>query len=223
MSRGPATRIAFFDVDRTVIRGATVSYAIRYFVGKGEMSLRHLARGAFYAALHHVNLLDYDSVFRQAVAPFVGMPEEEVIRISRECFESLVKGKIYADAVERIRGHVERGEPPVLISSGPRYIVYALRDHLRVPHAIASGPKVVAGRVTAEPDGDLCYKEGKLRRAREYSAERGISLDDCYFYSDSISDLPLLSAVGCPRVVNPDPLLRREARRRGWEVLRFER
>lgn len=60
-----------------------------------------------------------------------------------------------------------------------------------------------------------------ILRNYEYAADHRVALQDCYFYSDSISDLPLLAAVGYPRVVNPDLLLRREARRRGWEVLSF--
>lgn len=218
---GRQKSIAFFDVDKTLIREASVSYLIRYFVEKGEMSFKHLMRGGFYALLHYVNLLDYASVFRQSVAPFVGMQEEEIIRMSRECFESRVRAGIYSEAVRRIEEHQSRGELVVLLSSGPRYVVYALRDHLGLSAAIAVGPKVVAGRITDQLDGDFCYKEGKRRYAEAYAADHCVALQDCYFYSDSISDLPLLAAVGYPRVVNPDLLLRREARRRGWEVLSF--
>jgi phosphoserine phosphatase len=67
----------------------------------------------------------------------------------------------------------------------------------------------------------LCYGAGKVRRATNWASERGIDLASCYFYSDSLTDLPMLRAVGHPRVVSPDPRLKRTAQRMGWPILRW--
>jgi phosphoserine phosphatase len=66
--------------------------------------------------------------------------------------------------------------------------------------------------------GSLCFGAGKLGYAEAYARERGVSLSDCWFYTDSYSDLPVLERMGHPVMVNPDPRLRREAERRGWPV-----
>jgi phosphoserine phosphatase len=70
------------------------------------------------------------------------------------------------------------------------------------------------GAHTGRPVGTLCFGAGKLDYAEVYAGDRGVSLADCWFYTDSFSDLPVLERVGHPVVVNPDPRLRREAERR---------
>ncbi len=75
-----------------------------------------------------------------------------------------------------------------------------------------------SGAHTGRPVGTLCFGAGKLGYAEAYARDRGVSLADCWFYTDSFSDLPVLERVGHPVVVNPDPRLRREAERRGWPV-----
>jgi phosphoserine phosphatase len=65
----------------------------------------------------------------------------------------------------------------------------------------------------------FCYGPGKVQRAERWAAEHGVELEQSYFYTDSLSDLPMLERVGQPRIVNPDPRLRREANRRGWPIL----
>jgi HAD superfamily hydrolase (TIGR01490 family) len=221
--RGRAAGIAFFDVDGTVVRGATAVLAVRYLVARGRMSLLDLALGGAYACLHRINLMNYEAVLRRSVAPFVGMPEVEIDRLSCDCFDSCVKPRVYEQAAERVRHHRSRGDEVVLLSSGPRYLVNAVGGHLGVHHAVGSGPLVEDGKITDRFESVACHGEGKLVHARIYAVRLRVPLERCYFYSDSLSDLPLLGAVGHPRVVNPDPLLRLEARRRGWKVLRFRR
>src|SRR5262249_61938344 len=75
-----------------------------------------------------------------------------------------------------------------------------------------------AGAHTGRPVGRLCFGAGKLEYAEAYAQQRGVSLSDCWFYTDSYSDLPVLERLGHPVVVNPAPRLRREAERRGWPV-----
>ena len=77
------------------------------------------------------------------------------------------------------------------------------------------------GRFTGEAHHPICYGKGKLYWARRFAAEHEVDLGESFFYSDSVTDVPMLEIVGHPQVVNPDPLLRRIARQRGWQVLQL--
>jgi phosphoserine phosphatase len=89
---------------------------------------------------------------------------------------------------------------------------------LHIPHVLASDLEVKNGVFTGSPSLPLCYGEGKVTRATALLSQAGIHLQECVFYSDSVTDLPLLEAVGEPVAINPDPALKRVARRRGWRI-----
>jgi phosphoserine phosphatase len=93
-----------------------------------------------------------------------------------------------------------------------------LARELSIPHLVCSELEVREGELTGAFDRPLCYGRGKLQRAEALVLSLGGSMDRAAFYSDSITDLPLLEAVGHPVVVNPDARLRRIARRRGWPI-----
>ena len=90
---------------------------------------------------------------------------------------------------------------------------------LEIEHVLASRLQVVEGRFTGEPILPLCYGRGKIDRATRFAERHEISLPRSYFYTDSITDLPMLEQVGHQRIVDPDPRLRREAQQRGWELV----
>ena len=89
---------------------------------------------------------------------------------------------------------------------------------LGIDHVVCSELEVVDGRFTGQPVEPLCYGEGKITRARVLLDEYGIGFDKVSFFSDSITDLPLLAEVDVPVAVNPDRRLLRAARARGWQV-----
>ena len=96
-----------------------------------------------------------------------------------------------------------------------------LAELLGVPDLLCTELEVVDGRLTGRHIAPACAGAGKVVYAERYAAEHGVDLGRSYFYTDSYSDLPMLERVGCPRVVNPDPRLRRRARARGWEIERW--
>ena len=102
------------------------------------------------------------------------------------------------------------------------YAARPLAEELGIDHVVCTTLEVDAGgRFTGKPNKPLCYGRGKIELARRIAAETDVSLEEGCFYSDSITDLPLLEHVAEPVAVNPDARLRRIARQRGWRVERW--
>jgi len=117
-----------------------------------------------------------------------------------------------------VREHVENGNHVAIATSAVRQIAQPLAEHLSITNLVCSELEQRDGRLTGEFCAPLCYAEGKRQRARALATSLGTELRRATFYTDSITDAPLLEAVGTPVAVNPDARLRRLARRRGWRI-----
>ena len=120
----------------------------------------------------------------------------------------------------RVAAHRRAGHVVALLTSATRYLAEPLGADLGIDHLLVTQLVVREGRFTGEVVQPVCYGRGKVYWAERFAAEHGVDLDQSYFYTDSITDLPVLDRVGHPRVVHPDPRLRRLAQQRGWQVLR---
>src|SRR6266511_2586531 len=129
---------------------------------------------------------------------------------------------IYLEALDLMELHRALGRKVFIVSSSPEEVVRPLAEHLGQVEVIATRAEVVDGKYTGEIEF-YCYGEGKAARIRELADEQGIDRSGSYAYSDSITDLPMLEAVGNPVAVNPDRDLRREAEKRGWQIRDFRR
>ena len=110
------------------------------------------------------------------------------------------------------------GEPAVLLTSSSNYLGQLAVDALGLDGMLCNRFVVADGLYTGALVEPLCYGPGKVDHARRFATERGVELGACAFYTDSWSDLPVLDVVGRPVPVHPDPRLRREATRRGWDI-----
>jgi HAD superfamily hydrolase (TIGR01490 family) len=119
----------------------------------------------------------------------------------------------------KVREHQGAGDVVALLTGGTRYLNDWLAADLGIEHILASRLEVRDGRFTGKPDGRLCYAKGKVEHAERFAEERGVDLSASWYYADSITDVAMLERVGHPVVVNPDPRLRVEAKRRGWPIV----
>jgi HAD superfamily hydrolase (TIGR01490 family) len=124
--------------------------------------------------------------------------------------------------VRRIDEHRARGHLIALLSSTTNYLADPLAEELGIEHLLVTKLIVVDGCFTGEVERPLCYGAGKLHWARRFALEHDVDLAQSFFYTDSVTDVPMLEIVGHPQIVNPDPILRRVARRRGWSILPVE-
>ena len=147
--------------------------------------------------------------------------EEAVAEHCRAWYHETVRGYVLPAMAARVRAHQARGDVVALLTSTTNYLADPLAEDLGIEHRIVTRLLVQDGRFTGEVERPLCYGAGKIHWARAFAERHGIDLDASFFYTDSVTDLPMLEIVGHPRVVNPDPLLRRTARKRGWQVLQL--
>jgi HAD superfamily hydrolase (TIGR01490 family) len=123
---------------------------------------------------------------------------------------------------QRVAEHQAQGHVVALVSASTQYVVGPMAAHLDIPgQYVCTHLQAEAGRLTGTIEPPACYAEGKVVWAERFAAEYDVDLDASYFYTDSISDLPLLERVGHPVAVNPDLRLKRLAQKRGWPVEMF--
>ena len=210
--------IAFFDVDRTVLRRSSGRYFLLLGVRQGLFpvtSLIHLQ----IAYLRY--WLGWPRGYPSWEFPILrGRTRSELEELAARSFPYLKK-QIYPQAEQLIASLRASGQRVVFATFSLDLIVGHLARHLGLDGLLASRLEFSGERATGRFEGKPLLKEEKKRRVLEYIRQQGLEPKDCSFYSDSIHDLPLLEAVGEAVAVNPDLRLARTARRRGWRILRF--
>lgn len=214
---------AFFDIDHTLISADSGMLFVRYLVNRGLMAWTELLGPAYYTVLYRLNVLDINAVYRRYQQRVRGRTHAEMQQVCAECYATMVRPRIYSTMAAKVREHQAAGHIVALLSSATTYVAEPLAHELGVKHLLVNRLIVEDGRLTGEAVLPLCWGEGKRHWVERFVPQHDIDLAQSYFYSDSIADLPVLSLVGHPRAVNPDRLLRRHARRRGWTVMAVER
>lgn len=212
---------AFFDVDHTVLSVSSGRQWVRYLRRSGRMTWLMWWTFVWLALRYYLGLLEFPRANARLTAMIAGADAEAFREETRRWFEEWVRPYIAPGAVRRIAWHREQGHRVALASAATEYVVRPLAETLDIPDYLCTRLEVVDGRLTGRVVEPPCYGPGKVYWVERYAAETGVDLAQSYFYSDSYTDLPLLLRVGHPVAVNPDPRLRRLARRRGWPIERF--
>jgi HAD superfamily hydrolase (TIGR01490 family) len=214
---------AFFDLDRTVIAKSSALAFGRPFYRDGLIRRGDVVKAAYAQLMFRLGGADEAAMARTRdylARLCTGWSVEQVRQIVSEALEVLINPYVYAEAEQLIEEHLAAGRDVVLVSASGDEIVRPIGALLGVTDVIATRMGVAEGRYTGEIEF-YAAGEAKVQRVRELAAERGWNLSQSYAYSDSVTDLPLLGAVGHPTAVNPDRGLRRAAEERGWEVREF--
>jgi HAD superfamily hydrolase (TIGR01490 family) len=217
---------AFFDLDKTVIaRSSTLAFG-RPLMKEGMISKALIVKALYAQLVYHLVGADEAKMEKMRIALLEltkGWEKDKIQALARETIADVIDPVIYQEALQLIAEHRAAGRRVYIVSSSGEEIVKPLAEYLGVPHYIASRARVDAeGRYTGELEF-YCQGENKAIAMREQAARYGIDLAESYAYSDSITDVPMLAAVGHPHAVNPDRDLRAIAVERGWQVLQFVR
>jgi HAD superfamily hydrolase (TIGR01490 family) len=209
---------AFFDMDKTLIAENSGSLYMKYRYERGEVDGWDLAKGLFDYLRYKAGMLDIRAFTQQAMLEFRGQSERKLLREARDFVEQMVVPTVYPEAIEALRWHQKQGHIVAIVSGATKFVVRPVAEALGIKHYLYTRLEVEHGRFTGRVIDPLCFEEGKIYWLQQFIDERGIDLAKSWFYTDSVTDLPLLDLVGHPVAVNPDPFLFRAARRRHWPV-----
>ena len=217
---------AFFDLDRTLMAGSSAMHFGRAAYRAGMVRRGQLARWG----LEHVRFrlrgsTDEGTEEMLAVVKELlgGVPEKEVARMAPDLLAGILP-RVYPQMMDEVHAHQDAGRPAFIVSAASNPLVGLLATVLGFEGGIGTRYGIAAdGTLTGEIEGPFIYGEGKVEAMRGFADEHDIELEESWAYSDSVSDLPMLRAVGNPVAVNPDPELAEVAKREGWRIMRFEK
>ncbi len=214
--------IAFFDVDGTLLDGSSGNMIVKYMVKEHLLGMDAVWKAIKYTTLYKLNILPYEEVYRWSFEGSANQPIEDLIDLLDRVYEAYLLPNFYEEGRRCIREHRETGDFTVIATAVGEYMAEKVRAQFGADDKICAMSPVRDGRVTTDFELPLPYADGKLELAKRMAEARGVALADCYFYSDSASDYPLLAAVGHPVLVNPQWELRRHVKGKGWPVLRWK-
>ncbi|WP_235931699.1 MULTISPECIES: HAD family hydrolase [Actinomyces] len=221
-----ATRTAaYFDLDKTVLSTSTTFALSMPMRRSGLISAPTLARSVVVQLPYLLFGADGEQgtrLMNQIAALCAGIERAEVERVVAEAMATAIEPAIYTEALDLIEAHRQAGHDVVIVSASTEETVLPIARLVGADRAVASRMEVdAAGRFTGQVERSLMHG-AKVPALEADAAEHGIDLSSSWAYSDSVSDLPMLQAVGHPVVVNPDRDLRRHAAEAGWPVRDFE-
>ncbi len=220
------TAAAFFDVDNTVIRGASIFVLARGLWRRDFFGPRDIAAMAWKQARFIAvgeNLEHLDQIREQALAWVAGHSVAELTAIGEEVYDEAMAGRVWPGTRALAMGHLERGQEVWLVTATPVEVAQVIAHRLGLSGALGTVAESVDGVYTGRLVGQPLHGAAKARAVSALAQEKGLDLSRCAAYSDSANDIPLLSLVGHPCAVNPDAALLGHARARGWQVVDYRR
>jgi putative phosphoserine phosphatase/1-acylglycerol-3-phosphate O-acyltransferase len=214
---------AIFDLDRTLLRGASGPLLNEALAGVGVVSARQLQAGSLLYRVYDLvgETLPSMALARAAAVVARGWSAEAVRHAGKLAADNLDKIVApYARAL--LRQHRESGQITVLATTTPYDLVAPLAELLGFDHLVATRYAEKDGLYTGSLSGEFVWSRGKLAAMRRWAEVHDVDLRASFAYSDSVFDLPLLSAVGHPVAVNPDPRLMVLAALRRWPILNLD-
>ena len=215
----------FFDLDKTLLASSSSWAFAKPFYQGGLMGRRAAARSAYAQlifAISGANARNTETLRRELSRLVTGWPVDTVRRVVSEAIDVVVDPLVHAEALDTIEQHRAAGRAIVIISASGSDVVDPIAERLGADFVVASELQMRDGRYTGHITF-YAYGPAKAEAMRALAVAQGWDLTDCYAYSDSSTDIPMLEAVGHPYAVNPDAALRAVAVERGWSILRWHR
>ena len=213
---------AFFDVDNTVLQGASMFHLARGLYERDLLTGRDLLRfGRQQAAFRVRGVEDPTAIARareSALSFIAGRPVAELAALTAEIFEEVVASKVWPGTRALAQTHLDAGQRVWLVTATPVEIALVLAGGLGLTGALGTVAESLDGVYTGRLVGEILHGSAKAAAVEALAVQEGLDLSRCAAYSDSANDIPMLSLVGDPCAVNPDAALRAYARARAWRV-----
>jgi HAD superfamily hydrolase (TIGR01490 family) len=217
---------AFFDVDNTIMRGASIFHLARGLYARDFFTLRDIAGFAWQQISFLVrgeNLEHVDQIQARALSFVAGHSVAELAAVGEEVFDEIMADKIWPGTKALAQMHLDAGQRVWLVTATPVEVAEVIARRLGLTGALGTVAEQVDGVYTGRLVGQLLHGAAKVEAVRALAEREGLDLQRCSAYSDSANDIPLLSLVGNPCAINPDARLRGYARAHGWRVRDYRR
>ena len=216
------TAAAFFDVDNTLMQGASIFHLARGLHRREFFTTRQILGAAWKQAyFRFVGVEDPDHVAEaraSALGFIAGHTVAELEALAEEIFDEAMAHRIWPGTRALAQLQLDRGQRVWLVTAAPVEIARIIARRLGLTGALGTVAEHVEGVYTGRLVGDLLHGPAKAEAIKALAAREGLDLAACAAYSDSVNDLPMLRLVGHPCAINPDNRLRAVARREGWQV-----
>ncbi|GLW98372.1 phosphoserine phosphatase [Microtetraspora sp. NBRC 16547] len=220
-----ATAAAFFDVDNTMMRGASIYHFARGLAARGLFTTNDLVKFALGQAWFRVRgneNPDHIAKAKETALAFVaGLKVDDVVRLGEEIYDEVMSDRIWAGTRALAQAHLDAGQRVWLVTATPVELARVIAQRLGLTGALGTVAETADGVYTGRLVGDLLHGPAKAEAIRALARREGLDLSHCAAYSDSANDLPMLSLVGLPYAVNPDSELREHAKENGWRIRDF--
>ena len=213
---------AFFDVDNTIMQGASIFHLARGLHRRDFFTTRDILKAGWqqmYFRIAGVEDPEHIEKARSSALAFIaGHRVSELEQVGEEIFDEHMADKIWPGTRAIAQWHLDRGQRVWLVTAAPVEVARVIARRLGLTGALGTVSEQVDGVYTGRLVGEMLHGEGKAHAVREIAVREGLDLEQCYAYSDSSNDLPMLSLVGHPCAVNPDGGLRAHAKANGWRI-----
>ena len=213
---------AFFDVDNTVMQGASIFHLAKGLHRRKFFTTREIAGAAWKQAYFRiVGVEDPEHVAdarNSALAFIAGHTVTELEELGEEIFDEAMAARIWPGTRALAQLHLDEGHRVWLVTAAPIEIASIIARRLGLTGALGTVAEHVDGVYTGRLVGDLLHGPAKAEAVKALAEREHLDLSRCSAYSDSFNDLPMLSMVGDPCAINPDARLRSHARAQGWRI-----
>lgn len=214
-------KLALFDLDNTLLAGDSDFEWAQYLIEQGVLDREvYEARNQDFYDQYKAGTLDIFEFLDFQLKPLSRHSRAQLDAWHRDFMARKIVPIVAPGTAELLRHH--RDHVQVIVTATNSFVTAPIAAHLGVAHLIATEPEVLGGEFTGKPYGTPSFREGKVARLEQWLAERGhawADVEESWFYSDSLNDLPLLARVHHPVAVDPDPTLKAHAEKLGWSVI----
>ena len=212
--------LALFDLDNTLIAGDSDHSWGQFLFENGYVDATHYRRNNDkYYRDYVAGTLDNDAYLKFSLAPLAEMPMQQLADMHAVFMDQYIIPMHLPKADELLQKHRAQNDRIVVITSTNRFVVEPICHALGITEILATELVIKNGRYSGDVDGVATFREGKVTRLTAWLKQHRETLEGSYFYTDSINDLALLECVDQPIVVDPDPALLSEAKKRNWQVI----
>ena len=218
---------AFFDVDNTLVQGASI-----FFFGLGLFTRGFIKRSDLVGMVWKQvkfrisgseNANDVHSTREQVLEFFKGHSVADTVALAEEIFDEKIAGRLYDGTKELAQLHLEAGQEVWLVTATPVQLAQVIAQRMGLTGALGTVAEVKDGKFTGRLVGDILHGPGKKHAVAALAASSGMELARCTAYSDSSNDIPMLTMVGTAVAINPDRDLRDWAKKQGWAINDYRR